>query len=139
MTSGCVVEIEAPLEMFVRKIDEQERFKIVGTDKEDTVLVLQDSTIEKGTLGHRVDIDIEEIENHLNDVLDVLLNGRNDTVCHGITRIVGYYSRITNWNASKVGEQRDRIRGREHGAYGFNGTGVDTQAYSDALATMDNM
>ena len=73
------------------------------------------------------------------DVLDVLLNGRNDTVCHGITRIVGYYSRITNWNASKVGEQRDRIPGREHGAYGFNGTGVDTQAYSDALATMDNM
>jgi len=29
----------------------------------------------------------------------------------GITRIVGYYSRISNWNRSKVGELKDRHRG----------------------------
>ena len=29
----------------------------------------------------------------------------------GITRIVGYYSRINNWNKSKVGELKDRHRG----------------------------
>lgn len=27
---------------------------------------------------------------------------------HGITRIVGYYSRISNWNKSKIGELHDR-------------------------------
>jgi len=30
---------------------------------------------------------------------------------YGITRIVGYYSRINNWNKSKLGELRDRHRG----------------------------
>ncbi len=27
---------------------------------------------------------------------------------HGVTRIVGYYSRVRNWNKSKVGELKDR-------------------------------
>jgi ribonucleoside-triphosphate reductase len=30
---------------------------------------------------------------------------------YGITRIVGYFSRITNWNKSKLGELKDRHRG----------------------------
>ncbi len=30
---------------------------------------------------------------------------------YGLTRIVGYYSRITNWNKSKIGELRDRHNG----------------------------
>lgn len=30
---------------------------------------------------------------------------------HGITRIVGYLSRINNWNASKIGELHDRHKG----------------------------
>jgi ribonucleoside-triphosphate reductase len=30
---------------------------------------------------------------------------------YGITRIVGYFSRIANWNKSKLGELRDRHRG----------------------------
>jgi ribonucleoside-triphosphate reductase len=29
----------------------------------------------------------------------------------GVTRIVGYYSRVNNWNKSKVGELKDRHRG----------------------------
>ena len=30
---------------------------------------------------------------------------------YGVTRIVGYYSRINNWNKSKLGELKDRQRG----------------------------
>jgi len=30
---------------------------------------------------------------------------------YGITRIVGYFSRISNWNKSKLGELKDRHRG----------------------------
>ena len=37
--------------------------------------------------------------------------GRIGCVVHGITRIVGYYSRINNWNKSKLGELKDRHRG----------------------------
>lgn len=29
----------------------------------------------------------------------------------GVTRIVGYYSRISNWNKSKIGELQDRHKG----------------------------
>lgn len=30
----------------------------------------------------------------------------------GVTRIVGYYSRIVNWNKSKIGELKDRHKGK---------------------------
>ena len=30
------------------------------------------------------------------------------TILFGITRIVGYYSRVSNWNKSKIGELKDR-------------------------------
>lgn len=30
---------------------------------------------------------------------------------HHVTRIVGYYSRIENWNKSKLGELKDRHQG----------------------------
>jgi anaerobic ribonucleoside-triphosphate reductase len=30
---------------------------------------------------------------------------------YGMTRVVGYFSRITNWNKSKLGELKDRRRG----------------------------
>jgi len=35
-----------------------------------------------------------------------------------VTRIVGYYSRVSNWNKSKLAELRDRRSGN----YGFSGT-----------------
>lgn len=34
------------------------------------------------------------------------------TNVHGISRVVGYYSNINNWNASKTAEFRDRQKGR---------------------------
>ena len=39
---------------------------------------------------------------------------------YGVTRIVGYFSRISNWNRSKLGELRDRRRGD----YAVEGTPV---------------
>ncbi|KPK48930.1 MAG: hypothetical protein AMK72_05760, partial [Planctomycetes bacterium SM23_25] len=30
---------------------------------------------------------------------------------YGMTRIVGYFSRVSNWNKSKLGELKDRRRG----------------------------
>ena len=37
---------------------------------------------------------------------------------YGVTRIVGYFSRISNWNKSKLGELKDRHRGN----YSVNGS-----------------
>lgn len=37
-----------------------------------------------------------------------IISGRD---VHHVSRVVGYYSRIENWNQSKIGELRDRRRG----------------------------
>jgi hypothetical protein len=40
----------------------------------------------------------------------ILLTGQFLPLIH-MTRVVGYYSRVQNWNASKLGELKDRHRG----------------------------
>ncbi len=67
-----------------------------------------------------------------------ILGERSDIVLHGITRIVGYYSRVTNWNGSKRGELRDRAISRErHGGYVL---GTDRPVFTkEAVDYIDNM
>ena len=52
---------------------------------------------------------------------------------YGITRIVGYFSRINNWNRSKLGELRDRHRG-DYSVAGLtrSGTGAATDSETRA-------
>ena len=38
-------------------------------------------------------------------------NGCGSADVYGVTRIVGYYSKITNWNKNKIGELKDRHSG----------------------------
>ena len=46
------------------------------------------------------------------DVLeDVLVGNREPQILYHMTRVVGYYSRVENWNQSKVGELTDRHAG----------------------------
>jgi anaerobic ribonucleoside-triphosphate reductase len=47
---------------------------------------------------------------------DVCPHCQSDNI-EGITRITGYFSRITGWNKGKTGELKDRYRSNEH----FNG------------------
>ena len=46
----------------------------------------------------------------------------------GVTRVVGYYSRIGNWNRSKLGELLDRQRGK----YDFEGESSNLDAVYDS-------
>ena len=125
---------------FVEKVEGSERFEVVGTDKDDSVLVLSDTTKKDGIYGRYIEVGVEEILTApLKDIWDVIANNRKKIVLHGVTRIVGYYSRTHNWNKSKVGELRDRIVSREHGGYGFNGLQTDTKAREDALIAVGNL
>ena len=46
------------------------------------------------------------------DVLEAILTGRREAeVLEHMTRIVGYYSKVKNWNKSKLSELRDRQAG----------------------------
>ena len=49
---------------------------------------------------HRMDVGLRDV-----------CTGCQSPDVYGLTRIVGYYSRITNWNKSKIGELRDRRMG----------------------------
>lgn len=42
---------------------------------------------------------------------DVLTGLREPQVLQHMTRVVGYFSRVENWNRSKVGELKDRHKG----------------------------
>lgn len=44
-------------------------------------------------------------------LLDVLSGRREPVVLQHMTRVVGYFSRIENWNKSKLGELADRQAG----------------------------
>ncbi len=60
----------------------------------------------------------------LNNDANVLVNALKSfefIKVQGVTRIVGFYSRVTNWNRSKIGELRDRHKGD----YGVRPTSVD--------------
>ena len=46
------------------------------------------------------------------DILEeVLVGKREPQVLQHMTRVVGYFSRVENWNKSKVGELKDRQKG----------------------------
>lgn len=42
---------------------------------------------------------------------EVIAGEREPNVLYHMARVVGYYSRVENWNRSKLGELRDRHRG----------------------------
>ncbi|MEN6550045.1 MAG: hypothetical protein ABFE07_28720 [Armatimonadia bacterium] len=50
--------------------------------------------------------------------LEAILTGKRDArVLDHMTRVIGYFSRVANWNKSKVGELHDRHKGH----YGVGG------------------
>ena len=46
-----------------------------------------------------------------NVLCDVMSGKREPSVLQHMTRVVGYYSRVENWNQSKIGELKDRHKG----------------------------
>ena len=62
--------------------------------------------------GYKTTFTVESIlENDWPTLLDLALGNKSIDPLYHVTRIVGYYSRIENWNKSKLGELADRRRG----------------------------
>ena len=117
--SGCVVDVTPMqrLEAFELAINACDRFELMGED--DGKAVVKDNNLSDGIEGRYVTIEASEIiEKPLKDILAVIKDGRPDVIVKGYTRIVGYYSAVSNWNASKIGELRDRANG-DYGNPGF--------------------
>lgn len=62
--------------------------------------------------GHKFFISLEAIVTSEWETLsDILFGKRQAKIMGHITRIVGYYSNLSNWNPSKIAELRDRHKG----------------------------
>ncbi|GAB63077.1 MAG: hypothetical protein DWB56_06845 [Candidatus Jettenia sp.] len=77
-----------------QEITERSRIKILNHKREDAVEVEIDTII----------------KTPLEILIPSLITGETEKLI-GVTRIVGYYSRVQNWNKSKIGELRDRHKG----------------------------
>jgi len=76
--------------------------------------ILADKTCFK-VLDHRKEcayiVDLDTILKYdMVEVIETLEMGLSEKL-YGVTRIVGYYSRVNNWNKSKVSELGDRHKG----------------------------
>lgn len=118
--------IEKGLSIFIEAVELSSDLEIIGTafpsdsdnSKCEEVFVIRDYSKAEGIEGAYIEVSIDEVAQKVTDIdraqefLKVIQNDRASIVLNGITRIVGYYSRVNNWNKSKVGELRDRANGR---------------------------
>ena len=64
------------------------------------------------TTGRKYSIRIAAINDvNWEDLERVLIEGRDPFIMRHVTRIVGYYSNLANWNSSKIAELKDRQKG----------------------------
>jgi hypothetical protein len=104
------------LTRFVDAIEATEHLTIICEETKDgkDILVVENSNVADHIDGHQCEVETAEIFSKAKDeasaqqFVDVIDTTRSPIVLEGVTRIVGYYSRVNNWNKSKIGELRDR-------------------------------
>ena len=139
--TGVAEKIENSLTLFVEAVELSSDLEVIGTalPSNEEVFVIRDYSKTEGIEGAYVEVSIEEIVRKATDCdkaqefVSVIQNDRAPIVLNGITRIVGYYSRVNNWNKSKVGELRDRAKG----SYGL--TGQNQLFQDDRLDMIDSL
>ncbi len=98
------------LTTFFDKVNEHPELEGIGIDREshETPGVL----VRHVASGMSTRLPVAAVEEAEWPVLEEILLGKRDpVVLQHMTRVVGYYSRIQNWNKSKLGELKDRHRG----------------------------
>ncbi len=134
-------QIGNALQLFVEEVALSSDLEIIGTatPKAEEVFVLRDHSKEEGIEGAYVEVAISEIVKKATDYdkamefVSVIENKRAPIVLNGVTRIVGYYSRVNNWNKSKVGELRDRAKGN------YGTPGVKPKFQDDRMKTVNSL
>ncbi len=122
-----VFEHEHNLNRFCDAIERDLDLEIAGTNAQiiieekywepDSLFMIRNKQIQENCYGAYVKIPVIEVMNmpakgSMHDLLLKIKGEKNPRSLENITRIVGYYSRVNNWNKSKIGELRDRANGR---------------------------
>lgn len=133
--------VELAITSFVEAVELSSNLMIKGTaivdDKE--CFIIEDLSRRQGEDGVFHEVDIEEVISVIDEphkagqFIDCMNRNRNPIMLHGVTRIVGYYSRVTNWNKSKVGELRDRHQSN------YALSGQVPKFDDDRMTTINNM
>ena len=139
--TGVAEKVEKSLTLFVEAVELSSDLEVIGTafPSKEEVFVIRDYSKTEGNEGAYVEVSIDEIVRKVVDCdkaqefVKVIQNDRAPIVLNGVTRIVGYYSRVNNWNKSKVGELRDRAKG----SYGL--TGKSQLFQDDRLDMIDSL
>ena len=96
---------------FFWRVEEEPRLRGIdlqtGDGPENDIVVVEDLQS-----GYKTSFTVSTIlENDWPTLLSLALGQKSIAPLYHVTRIVGYYSRIENWNKSKLGELADRRRG----------------------------
>lgn len=96
------------LEDFFDAVENDEQLNGVGINEEKGTLLVACGS----QLCTELSADIIE-QDHVDwDLLrSVLVGDREPDVLYHMSRVVGYFSRLENWSASKIGEFKDRQKG----------------------------
>jgi len=110
-----------PLDLFADAIAEDEALEILGTQKNDQgdecFVVFVKGDKEKRENDYKVTVPIQEVMEKVEclpnarHIISVVKGDTEAQSLHGISRIVGYFSRTENWNKGKLGELKDRQKG----------------------------
>lgn len=120
---GCNVQggggqdiFEESVGLFAGAVEESGSLRIVGTSFDKAkreIFVVEDIS----SNGEYIEVMVSEVIEKVRNVavakefVKVMMGERSPMILSGVTRIVGYFSRVNNWNRSKIGELRDRRKG----------------------------
>ena len=93
---------------FYSKVEDHNDLDPIGMNVDDGQFVIHHKP---SKITSTVSIDAVE-ENDWDTLEAVITCKREPTVLRHMTRVCGYYSRVENWNASKLGELKARQEGR---------------------------
>lgn len=106
---------EEGINLFIEAIEETNNLRIVGTsfNKAGKEIFLIEDVNSDGHIEAAISEIIEKVKNIkiAREFVRVIEGERAPIILNGITRVVGYFSKINNWNRSKIGELKDRRRG----------------------------
>lgn len=80
----------------------------LGVDESNEVGLI----VEHTPTGIKTKICTDEIDkNDWDSLRDIMVCNRDPMALQHISRVVGYFSRVNNWNKSKIGERASRSKG----------------------------
>jgi len=87
------------------KAAEESKYETIGFDGDNPVLRNVDNDIKISFTRQAIE------DNSWSDIEEVMNGERTTAPLEGMSRVVGYLSRHSNWNVSKKGELKDRQNG----------------------------